>query len=873
MTSTQVPGVDDVVIRPISPGGMGAEPVAVDVKDGKILRIRPMRYDMNYTEEELADKLWSFESHGRTIFAPVKTRPPYFALSYKKREYSKNRVLYPLKRVDWEPGGDPDKINAQNRGKSKFVRISWDEACEIVLSEVKRIKEKYGQLSVMAVGEDGHKESKVVHGAGGWQANLLSHMGGYTREVRTPDSVEGFYWGAKHVWGPGAQAIGVAGPECFNVVKDVTDNSELIVLQSGDLETTQNFHSMSWSYLVKEWLAMGKRIVSIDPFCNYTNVIHDDIKWIPVLPNTDSALDFALMYVWITEDLYNKEYVETHTTGFDKLKAYVLGEEDGIPKTPEWAAPLCGVPEWTIKALARDWGSKPTTISHFCGAHSRGPWSHEIGRTEAYKLAMQGLGGPGVHQLHMWAFYTAKQEIKNVAGELFLQAAMRNFMFMPAPQQIPRTQTHWAINEGHAETWGSTQIILEPVEDQFVKYEFPAPTEQGGCEIRMVWSEKPCNQGCWNGGFYYQEAMRNPKLECVVTNHQWLENDSLFADIVLPVTCVLEEQDCMGSGFNSTPDMIGIQHPAIAPRGESKSDYEIAIEMAKHLGIEDEITGGLTIDEWIEYAYDMSLLPDEISLDDLREKQYYIPKLDPEWQDLPPGLREFYDDPEGHPLETASGKLDFYSDAIAEHFPDDIERGPLAKWVPGGSEEEGYSLDERLGGERSKKYPFLLVANPGRWRLHVQGDDVTWFREIPTCKVDGPDGYKYEPVWICPEDAEALGIADGDIVKVFNEEGIILGGAKISERMLPHAIMMNKGARVDPIATRIDRGGSTNLISSPKPLSKNCWGFSVTGFLVGVEKLSNEEMEQWKKDYPDAFARDYDPGVGINYDSWVIGEE
>ena len=87
MTSTKVPGVDDVVIRPISPGGMGAEPVAVDVKDGKILRIRPLRYDMNYTEEELQDKLWSFESHGRTVYAPIKTRPPYFALSYKKREY------------------------------------------------------------------------------------------------------------------------------------------------------------------------------------------------------------------------------------------------------------------------------------------------------------------------------------------------------------------------------------------------------------------------------------------------------------------------------------------------------------------------------------------------------------------------------------------------------------------------------------------------------------------------------------------------------------------------------------------------------------------------------------------------------------------
>jgi trimethylamine-N-oxide reductase (cytochrome c) len=868
---TNATEVDDIVVRPISPGGMGGEPVAIDTKDGKVVRIRPMRWDMNYTANELKSRLWQFESKGRVFKAPMKTIPSYFALSYKKRAYSKNRVLYPLKRVDWEPGGNPDKINPQNRGKSKFERITWDEAYDIILSEVRRVKEKYGPYTVMAVGEDGHKESKILHGAGGWHAHLLSHMGGYTREIRSPDSIEGFYWGAKHVWGFGAQGIGVAAP-CANVVKDVTDNCELLVLQSGDLETTQNFHSQFWSHLIRGWLDIGMKMVSIDPFCTYTNVIHDNMKWIPILPNTDAALDFALMYVWITEDLYKKDYVATHVTGFDKLKAYVLGEEDGIPKTPEWAAPLCGVPVWTIKALARDWGTKRTTITHFCGCHSRGVYSHEPGRTEAYKLGMQGLGGPGVHQLHMWAFYTAKQKMKNMAGELFMQAAMRILMFVPTVQQIPRTMTHWAIDKGHIEHWGSTQIIMEPTEDQFVKYEFPAPADQGGSEIHMLWSEKPCNMGCWNGGFYYQEQMRNPKIECIITNHQWLENDSLFADIILPITSVLEEADCMGSGFNSTVDIAGIQRKAIEPQGESKSDYEIAVDLARRIGVEDEITAGLSVDEWLEYSYDMSDLGDEIEYAELVEKQYYIPELEPDWQDIPPGMRLFYDDPEANPLETPSGKLEFYSEGIAQYFPDDQERGPLAKWVEGGPASEGWTHDERLGGERSKKYPFLLVASPGRRRMHVQGDDVTWFREIPTCKVRASDGYLYEPVWICPEDAEKYGIQDGDIVKVFNEEGIVLAGARISERVLPNAIVINKGARVDPIGPRIDRGGSTNLISPPGPLSKNCWGFAVSGFLVGIEKLSDQEMDGWKQEYPEAFARAYDPATGCHYDSWVVGE-
>jgi trimethylamine-N-oxide reductase (cytochrome c) len=62
--------------------------------------------------------------------------------------------------------------------------------------------------------------------------------------------------------------------------------------------------------------------------------------------------------MWVTEGTYNKEYVKTHAIGMEQVEAYVLGEEDGIPKTPEWASKKCGVPEWTIKALAREFAQK-----------------------------------------------------------------------------------------------------------------------------------------------------------------------------------------------------------------------------------------------------------------------------------------------------------------------------------------------------------------------------------------------------------------------------------------------------------------------------------------------------------------------------------
>ena len=858
-------------VRGIAMGGMGGEPSAIDSKNGKIVRIRPMRWDWKWDEEHLSKRLWKFTSRGKEFVCPPKSSPPYFALAYKKRIYSDNRVKYPLKRVDWEPGGDPDKINPQNRGKSKFVRISWEEAAEIIASEIKRVREKYGPYAVLAVGEDGHSESKNLHMTGGCHMSLMDKVGGYTRETRTPDSVEGFYWGAKHVWGTGANMGLAMTTPSENIIKDVADNGHMIALQAGDWETVQNYAGQWWSHVIQYYIELGIKFVVIDPFCNYTAVAHDEMKWIPILPNTDVALDFAIMYTWIKEGTYDKDYVKTHTIGFDKVKAYILGEEDGIPKTPEWASEICGVPEWTIKALAREWAAGPTSIGHFCGAHIRGPYSHEPGRTEAYKLCMQGMGKPGVHQIHLFSFNVARQPAKTNYGPILpLTQAMQ---FMPTEQAIPRTMVHHAIEKGHIEHYGSPQIIFAPAEDQFEKYEYPAPHECGGGEVHMMWSEKPCNQGCWNGGFKFQEATRSPKMECIITNHQWLENDSLFADIVLPVSCAPEELDSVGSGMCVSVNYAAYCEPVCDPVGESKSDYQIAIEIAKQFGLEDEMTQGMSEEEWIEYAFSQSNIGDHLTFEEFKEKQYYIPPFAEDWEDDLPGMRGFYNDPEAYPVDTPSGKIEFYSEALAEFFPDDKERQPIAKWITGGSEEDGWTHDETLFGEKAKTYPLLLVASPGRWRVHVQGDDITWFREIQTCKVKGEDGYMYEPMWIHPKDAESRGIKHGDIVKVFNDEGTVLCGAYVSERVVPGSIFVNKGSRVDPIAERVDRGGSTNLISTPKPISKNCWGFAVTGFLVETEKLDPAQMEQWKKDNPEAFERAYDPASGSRYAGWVEGVE
>jgi len=100
------------------------------------------------------------------------------------------------------------------------------------------------------------------------------------------------------------------------------------------------------------------------------------------------------------------------------------------------------------------------------------------------------------------------------------------------------------------------------------------------------------------------------------------------------------------------------------------------------------------------------------------------------------------------------------------------------------------------------------MSNHGRWRTHAQCDDISWGREAPTCKVKGPDGYMYEPLWINPKTATDRGIKSGDIVKVYNERGTVLGGAYVTERLMPGVAYIDHGARCDPIIPgELDRGG------------------------------------------------------------------
>jgi trimethylamine-N-oxide reductase (cytochrome c) len=130
----------------------------------------------------------------------------------------------------------------------------------------------------------------------------------------------------------------------------------------------------------------------------------------------------------------------------------------------------------------------------------------------------------------------------------------------------------------------------------------------------------------------------------------------------------------------------------------------------------------------------------------------------------------------------------------------------------------------------------------------------------------------YEPLWINPGDAAKRGIENGDIVRVYNERGIVLCGAIVWERIMPGVVYVDHGARVDAIAPeKVDRGGAINLISPYNITSKNAAGMATSGYLVEVDRVNSWQMEEWQRLYPEAFKREYDPAAGLRFDAWVEG--
>jgi anaerobic selenocysteine-containing dehydrogenase len=821
-------------------------PLVCEIAGSKIVRSLPYYIPEDVRLYEIKTSRGVFKRSRKDVQMPL-------AYAWKQRVHSETRVRYPLLRDDWSP----DKPNPEMRGRSGYSRISWERALDIVVDQLHRIRDKYGSMEPVLVQADGHGQSGYMQSLHFWGHYLFDMIhdrlgwGWWTQQVRNPDSWEGYYWGAKHVWGFD-NALGEPFQDA--VWDDVLEHAEIVIFAGNDPEATGLGMSGSIALEMPKWLKRaGIKIIAISPDLNYAAAVHAD-KWIPLKPNTDSALYFALAHTWIADGTYDKEYVRTHTIGFEEFKRHVMGEDDGVAKSPAWAEKITGVPARTIRALAGEWARKKTTLSvYFGGPKVRGSLSHLVGRLEAYVLSMQGIGRPGRQFLRTGAPSFYKKSLAQVPRypEVDRHGIALNPMIEYAigkgpksPVFIPRTLATEAILYPPIQ-WKSTSAALAKTEDQFTSYHFPPNENHPG--IRMVWNENASQPGSWGYGWKWLEALQNPKIDFVLGVHPWMENDIPYSDLILPAQTNYEHADLIAVQRSDILAMF-YQEQAIEPVGESKSDYEIHRMIGLRLGLDEVFPPA---DEWLKKAYEGTLASTKLGIgwEEFKQKKsvvYDCPTWD-EWVDIKKeygfgphegGLHWYWSAASG--LETPSGKIEFVSSRIAALDPDDKERPPLAKWT---------THAEQQGSRKSQEYPLSVMSNHPRLRFHVQGDDIAWIREIG--KVRGPDGYMYEPCWIHPSDARARNIASGDIIMVHNARGGVLCGAVVTERIIPGALSIDHGAKIDPVMLRnkvIDRGGCINLIA-PSPQEKYGVGkeikvpeMNVSGFLTEAVKIDVSEL-------------------------------
>ncbi len=834
-------------------------PVFVYVKDGRIIRITPIIFD------EQDGESWTIKARGREFTPPRKGSVNPYVFGLKSLIYSKDRLLYPMKRVDFEPDGER---NCANRGISGYERISWDQALDIVAAEIKRVKREHGPGAIMNSSGSHHTWGNI----GYWLSAKTRFMNsiGSSHIVHNPDSWEGWYWGAMHHWGNSTRN---GGSDTYGTVEDCLKEAELIVFWSSDPESTSGVYGAFEGTVRRQWAReLGIKMVHIDPYYNHTAALMGG-KWLAPRPDTGSAMALAIAYVWISEDLYDKDYVEERTVGFEKWREYILGKTDAVPKTPEWQEKETNVPAREVRALARMWGTMKTYLSPgglvgFGGA-GRCATGAEWARSMVCLMAMQGLGKPGRNLgcLQQGApvdthFYFPGYAEGGFSGDLDYTGLRINvYQRMPqlpsmnsVSQMIPRLRIPEAILDQACEGYPTD---AKSIEGQFRKITYPAP---GHSPSRLYYKYGGSHFGTMADSNRYAKAYRSENLEFVVNQSIWFEGEAKFADIILPACTNFERWD-IGETANSggyshhqfiqwNHRVITMQHRCIEPLGESKSDYQIFLELAERLGLGAPFSEGATELQWVRRLFDASDLPQVISWSQFMKKGYYVVPAPKEENRAPVSYRWFaegrkkdvpelaplpadYTDKWKEGLQTQSGKLEFESSSLKRFAPDDPERPTIPTWIPSW---EGHHVKELY-----EKYPLNLISPHPRYSFHTMFDGKDgYINDVKDHRVL-IDGYYYWILRINSKDAAQRSINHNDLVTVFNDRGSVICAAQLTERIPPGTVHSCEGSAIyEPTGepgSSPDRGGCINVLTPSRNIIKKSHSTASNSCLVEVEPL------------------------------------
>ncbi|XTZ38577.1 molybdopterin guanine dinucleotide-containing S/N-oxide reductase [Salmonella enterica] len=715
--------------------------------------------------------------------------------------HSPTRVRYPMVRKGFLASpSNPQGV----RGQDEYVRVSWGEALELIHNQHKRIRETYGPSSIFA-GSYGWRSNGVLHKAATLLQRYMCLAGGYTGHLGD------YSTGA-------AQAIMphvVGSNEVYQQQTSwplILEHSDVVVLWSAN---PLNTLKIAWNASDEQGIPWfdalrksGKRVICIDPMRSETvDFFGGSMEWIAPHMGTDVALMLGIAHTLVENSWQDNDFLSRCTVGYDKFAAYLTGEQDGIAKSAEWAADICGIDATKIRELAELFYQNTTMLMAGWGMQRQqfGEQKHWMLVTLAAMLGQIGTPGGGFGLSYHFA--NGGNPTRRAAVLASMQGTVKGGV--DAVDKIPVAR------------------IVEALENPGAAYQHNG-MDRHFPDIRFVW---------WAGGAnftHHQDTNRLirawQKPELVVISECFWTAAAKHADIVLPATTSFERNDLTMTGDYSNQHLVPMKR-VVAPQYEARDDFDVFAELSEYweAGGRERFTEGKSDMQWLETFY-------TIAGQRGAAQQVTLPPFEAFWQEnelieMPENeqntrfvrFADFRRDPAAHPLKTPSGKIEIYSQKIGSFGYADCPPHPM--WL---------EPDEWYGNAEPQQLQ-VLSAHPAH-RLHSQ---LNYTRLREKYAVAG-----CEPITLHPQDAQARGIVAGDVVRVWNRRGQVLAGAVVTDGIKPGVICIHEGAWPDLDATAggICKNGAVNVLTKDLPSSRLGNGCAGNTALAWVEKYTGPAL-------------------------------
>lgn len=462
-------------------------------------------------------------------------------------------------------------------------------------------------------------------------------------------------------------------------------------------------------------------------------------------------------------------------------KAYIMGEgEDKTEKTPEWAAQITQIPADKIRELARDLENAQAPFV----AQGWGSQRHTNGEqtTRAIcmiPIALGKIGLPGTN--------TGQREAEPPTY-LVSQIPFKN----PIKTTLPVYEFVNAIDHGHEMTATNAGIT---------------GADKLGSDIKCLWNYAGNCLTNQHGDINYTHDILADESKCefILVWDTVMTDSAKYADILLPDAMRSEQLNMQTQGYSEYYTGVTVGGPAQQAPGECRSSYDVCADIADSFGLKDAFTEGRTQEEWIQYLYEQGMAKDKDmpSWEQIKAQGVYKRKCEPAI-----GLKDFRDDPKGKPLGTPSGKIEIYSETLANlndtwELEKDEKIFALPEFDPGF---QGY-------GSVTDEYPLYCSGFHHKSRTHSSFGFIEELQQAAR-----------QQVWINPADATPRHIENGDMCSVKSPAGEIRIEARVTNRIIPGTIGIPQGAwhDADMNGDKVDHGGCINTLTTykPTPLAK-----------------------------------------------------